>query len=348
MTASRHEYTTAPQAVLPLLEYLRSQGIEPDTLLAEVGCSETELRDPAYRVPRSTTVALLERLLALSPGDISGFTVARFVRPETFDLLEYGARSSATLRESLDVANRYACILDDSANFRFEPYKDAVIWRLDMVWPEHIHRYIHEYLLGILRAMGLRLLGEPVQVREILCAYPAPEDSEPYRNSLNSPVRFNAHCNGYVFELETLERRPPGADRALAELLRRHADALLKKLDRPETTRDRVRRFLIERLSTGEPTSQQIAQQLGTTPSTLRRRLAEEGSSCRALLREVRLELTQAYLADPRLGVSEIGTLLGFADTSSFFKAFKNLTGLTPSEYREQILRARSGPQDKT
>jgi AraC-like DNA-binding protein len=322
--------------------------MDPDALLREVGSSEAELCDPAYRVPRSTTVGLLEAILSRSPSDVSGFTIASFVRPETFDLLEYGARSSATLRESLDVANRYACILDDSANFRFEPHKDTMIWRLDMVWPEHIHRYVHEYLLGILRAIGTRLLGEPVTVREILCAYPAPDDTEPYRNALNSPVRFNAHCNGYVFELEILERRPPGADHALAELLRRHADALLKKLGRAQTARDRVRRLLIERLPAGEPTSQQIAQHLGTTPSTLRRRLADEGSSYRALLREVRLELIQAYLGDPRLGVSEIGSLLGFADTSSFFKAFKNITGLTPSEYREQILRARGGPPDKT
>ena len=47
-------------------------------------------------------------------------------------------------------------------------------------------------------------------------------------------------------------------------------------------------------------------------------------------------ELRFRYIADPALSLNEISYLLGFADSSSFGRAFKRWTGRTPQDYREQ------------
>ena len=79
---------------------------------------------------------------------------------------------------------------------------------------------------------------------------------------------------------------------------------------------------------------------MATTSRTLHRRLAEHGTSFRQLLDSVRLDLARAYLGETELPVTEIGFLIGFADLSSFSRAFKRWTGPSPAEFRAAKLAA--------
>jgi len=47
-----------------------------------------------------------------------------------------------------------------------------------------------------------------------------------------------------------------------------------------------------------------------------------------------RMDRAKSLLQRPALSVTEIGARIGFRETSSFSKAFRNFTGLTPTEYR--------------
>jgi AraC-like DNA-binding protein len=67
---------------------------------------------------------------------------------------------------------------------------------------------------------------------------------------------------------------------------------------------------------------------------TLHRRLYEEGTSFVDLLDETRRELAAGYIRRSDYSVGEVAYLLGFAETSSFNRAFRRWTGMSPSEYR--------------
>jgi AraC family transcriptional regulator len=47
-----------------------------------------------------------------------------------------------------------------------------------------------------------------------------------------------------------------------------------------------------------------------------------------------RLDCAKSLLQRPALSVTQIGARIGFCETSSFTRAFRKLTGLTPTEYR--------------
>jgi AraC family transcriptional regulator len=47
-----------------------------------------------------------------------------------------------------------------------------------------------------------------------------------------------------------------------------------------------------------------------------------------------RMDRARSLLQKPALSVTQIGIQIGFRESSSFTKAFRRFTGLTPTEYR--------------
>lgn len=97
---------------------------------------------------------------------------------------------------------------------------------------------------------------------------------------------------------------------------------------------DPIRKRIIDHLPSGVPTVGDIAREAGQSVRSLQRRLAEQGLSFSQLLLQVRRELAELYLADPARTITEIAFLLGFQDTSSFSRAFKSWTSVTPKAFR--------------
>jgi AraC-like DNA-binding protein len=76
-----------------------------------------------------------------------------------------------------------------------------------------------------------------------------------------------------------------------------------------------------------------VARELGLSTRTLRRRLAEQGTSYQELLDEVRASLSTELLTRAGLGVEDTALRLGYAEASSFIHAFRRWHGTTPAAY---------------
>jgi len=97
---------------------------------------------------------------------------------------------------------------------------------------------------------------------------------------------------------------------------------------------DRVRRVVAGRLH-ADWNAEAVALALHTSPSTLARQLAKEGSSIAATVREARLETALGLLQTSALPVGEIAQHCGYASHSRFGAAFKSRFGFAPSLLRE-------------
>jgi AraC-like DNA-binding protein len=49
----------------------------------------------------------------------------------------------------------------------------------------------------------------------------------------------------------------------------------------------------------------------------------------------MRRQLAMRYLREPEMAICEVAYRLSFSESSSFHRAFKRWTGLTPKEFRE-------------
>jgi AraC-like DNA-binding protein len=106
-----------------------------------------------------------------------------------------------------------------------------------------------------------------------------------------------------------------------------------KRLDRNDTV-TQVRQRIRESLPSGVPSQADVARVLALSPRTLARRLEEAGTSFTAIVDETRRALAEQYLQRTDFSVAEVAYLVGFAESSSFNRAFRRWTGHAPGDAR--------------
>jgi AraC-like DNA-binding protein len=79
---------------------------------------------------------------------------------------------------------------------------------------------------------------------------------------------------------------------------------------------------------------EEVADQLHLSPRTVHRRLEEEGSSFRAIKDALRRDMALSRLTKTHDTIAQIAADLGYADTSAFYRAFVEWTGMAPVHYR--------------
>ena len=79
---------------------------------------------------------------------------------------------------------------------------------------------------------------------------------------------------------------------------------------------------------------------LGTTPRTLRRRLAEQETSWQAFLSDLKFQRAVERLQTGGVSVREVAEELGYSHAAHFTRFFRRRAGVPPSAYREEIDRA--------
>ena len=100
---------------------------------------------------------------------------------------------------------------------------------------------------------------------------------------------------------------------------------------------DQVRSIIASEFRGGDPSLEHVAEQLAMTPRTLQRKLHEIGTSHNELLDQMRRQLAMRYLREREMAICEVAYLLGFSESSSFHRAFKRWTGVTPKEFRKNL-----------
>jgi len=104
-------------------------------------------------------------------------------------------------------------------------------------------------------------------------------------------------------------------------------------MDRNDPLSERMQRLIGSNLSR-DWTVASVAQQLNLGESTLRRQLANEDTSFRSILEDVRLAAALQQLQTSRDSIGEISIACGYASASRFAVRFKSHYGLSPRSLR--------------
>ena len=127
------------------------------------------------------------------------------------------------------------------------------------------------------------------------------------------------------------------ADEALASIVRRRLDKALAERDLHASgpLSGRVRHMMVQHLGDTTLTPDRVARALAVSRRTLSRHLADEGTSFRNILDDVRREFACALLQDRSLSIGDIAFFLQYSEPAAFHRSFRRWTGRTPRAFRE-------------
>ncbi|MET9630660.1 AraC family transcriptional regulator [Lentzea sp. NPDC006480] len=191
---------------------------------------------------------------------------------------------------------------------------------------EELRPFLVEREIAVTIGMLRTILDEPPpSMRVELRSSPTSVD---YAQALGAPVEFGAPHNAIVTDAAVLDLPLPQADPLTRTACERACRSLLLERRSPRVVRN-VRAIIADGVTDGGL----IAAHLHLSPRTLRRHLAEEGTSLRQLVDEARRSRAIELMAEHRLSVEQVALRLGYADAATFIRAFRRWTGTTPAAY---------------
>lgn len=313
-----------------------AQGLDANTLLEKAGIGIEILHEPKARIYPDKLAKLL-RIIAHSLQDEF---LGHDAKPSThgsFETLCQLILPCATLREALTLGTAYYKLFDMAIHTQYE--EDAkngyLVSTQHHPCLNHQH-YLVEYQLVLWHRIACWLTGKRIPIKLAEFAYKRPEHAEEYRLFFYGPHKFEQSKTQLSFDSSFMDLPVIRSREDLPELMKEAPYVFLVKPNNTASINAQIRRILENNLDPEMPDFESVAFQLNTSTQTLRRRLKDEDTSFQAIKDQVRRDLAIYYLSDNKLSINEIALKVGFTEPSTFHRAFKKWTGVTPGDYRSE------------
>ena len=323
------------RVVVRIVDYAAARGHDAEQLCRRAGVSSHVLRDPEARVPFAVAERIGMHAAELCGDPNLGLHLAQDVRdPRVFDAGILLMMASPTLGDSIERMARYQRFWADGERFILVPTAAGVWLRRAQRYQMNEYQRHSEECAKAEFVLGARMLTErDVAPRAVRFRHKAPADRREHDALFRCPIEFGAEYAEAELDRETLALALPNANATYCAIFQQQVERALARLPAESGLAADVRGAALAALSSGDCSLSGTARVLGISPRTMQRRLQAEGTSFAELIDALRRELATAYL-DRHVPVPEIAWLLGYAEPSAFYHAFKRWTGRTPEQLR--------------
>lgn len=329
------EKTLSVRLMWPLV---RLSGSDPRSTLEAACIPLRDLADPETRAPEGILPQLLSALIARRGDARVGLEGGASYQHGDLEALEELMATASSLRDAISCMTRYQRLLHDGLQVELLEDGPLAVFRL-LLQGSALTPAVNDYLLALVLSFARAHTQMPEPVVEVQVAHARTVYEAEYGRIFGGPVRFNMPHNALVFHRSYLEVPMQNANPALHASCELLAQAKLARHTSRAGVTGKVRDLVTLQLRSGDTRMSTVADNLAMSVATLRRRLDHEGTSHTEILDELRYELAQTYLRDPRLAISEVAFMLGFAHVAAFYKAFRRWTGgATPASFRAQAI----------
>lgn len=245
-------------------------------------------------------------------------------------LLKY----SENIAQGLPAALRYVHRSAGLATLRIEPADDQIHLLPLATGGGTLTAYECMQTMAVTTALCCESLGRSLQDGDLRLRFSCVPGYEAEVSALlGIPVVADSQCyleiSADAWQRVNDQHQPALFTNTLRELERRE-----KKLREHLQLYSELQGIIEECLLRRHVSQEDVAGQLGISVRNLQRRLKALGTTYQILLDECRQNLAMKLISDETIPLYEIAYMVGYAEPSAFYKAFRRWTGSTPGDYR--------------
>lgn len=309
-------------------------GADPRRVLERHDIDPVAFADPDNFIACTAAVSALEDCRARFGAPLFGLELAELQGPDVFGCVAALGRAAPTFGAGLQGIIDYLPVTHSrEGELEIVAARDTA----ELRWRGHgdfatIEQANYQALLLNLKI--LRMLGgaefRPAYVD--LALNVPPRELDAIEAAVGCRVTGRRDGNAIGFSVVALQRPVATSNRLLFSLLGGYLKRV--KAASAATTVERVESYIRGALPSGGCTIARCARKLGTSVRSLQMRLNESGLKFSDLVERQRIELATAALRGGQASVHEVAAMLGYSEQTSFGRAFKRWTGVTPRAYR--------------
>lgn len=314
------------------------RGGDADAILRQYGLEPGALANPGVEVPLARYVAMFETMADQLADRSLGARLGLAMRPVALGPAGMVMARSRSIMTALERLTRFFTSFQPDTQSAVSERDGQLTWTYRLsdpaIWPRRqdaeftissLIQFIRSAFLRHWRPQFVQFEHGPI----------SPEATRGLERLLGCPIRFEAASNGITLAIEDARADVREEDADLMATLEGYlADIMPSEIGVNWT--NRVLALIATRLGQRPVTLEDIAIGLAVAPRSLQRRLAEEGTSLRQLLRNHRQQVAELHL---RAGAPHLGNLaeaLGYTDGTTFWRAHRGWKGVSPSAARSR------------
>lgn len=153
----------------------------------------------------------------------------------------------------------------------------------------------------------------------------------------NANIVFHNGPMKASFSIEQANMMNKSFDLSYSISLKHQVNDLLLRLGQTLSLSERVKKFILSVEKPAMQTNETAAETFGMSQTTFRRKLKEEGQSFKEIQNEILEGISIKLLSSTTMKISDIAHYIGYAERSSFERAFRARLGISPSKYRKSL-----------
>ncbi|MFQ6398605.1 AraC family transcriptional regulator [Nocardia sp. KC 131] len=289
-------------------------------------------------VPDQAVAAVLELAAHRLGCPDLGLRIARRQDLDMLGPLALAIRNSPTLADVVECSSRYLFLHARSLSLILEPdpYGDrgviALRYGVQPGYPTPIQGT--DLGLAFVHRTIQRLVDDRYGLRSVELPYRPEAPIQTYEELFGAPVRVDRPAAILRVPSSLATRALSGGD----ENLHRLAMAFLAEQSGGANASivPQVRAAVQQLLGTAPPEIGTVARLLTAHPRTLQRRLAIEGTSFATILDTARRDAARRYLTTTDMPMSQIASLIGLSEQSTFTRCTQRWWAATPTAIRRE------------
>ncbi len=312
-------------------------GFNLDQVLREVDPDGYDTADSATYPDIDVLVRLHEAAIAHSTRAHFPFVLGNYFAFDQAPEIDAYLASCTSLRQILPLLNDLPILLNPELHAGYDIEADAVAIHFDLHGRDERRGYATymEVVIGVVTRLIEQIIGQALDFEIFFRHAPLVVNAD-YRRQYHTDPVFGAERDGIRFPIRYLDLELPHRSTTL------HAKAQLRLERRLQELRaDSGLAHTIEVLLTQKPSLsiKDVALRLKLGERSLQRSLKEAGTSFIDIQTAVRSSAARTMLMDRALDIDAIATKLGFADRTTFTRAFTKWAGVSPSQYRREVFK---------